>query len=680
MLSKKKIKALIQQMTLNEKISMVHGDDLFQTRGIKRLNIPPLVMSDGPMGVRQEFEQKTWVLKNISNDLITYFPSNMALAATWDLEHAYRFGEQLGAEFRSRGKDVALAPGINVIRSPLCGRNFEYMSEDPHLISELVVPLIKGIQKNDVAACVKHFALNNQETNRLTVNVEVDERGLEEIYLPGFKAAITEGKSLTIMAAYNQFRGNYCCANKYLLRDILRDRWHFDGIIISDWGAVHSTVNTAMAGLDIEMGVDTNFDSYYFADALYQAVVDGRIDEQLIDEKVENILNVMNKLNMLDGARKSGQRNTPAHRLTTLEIARDSIVLLENRDSFLPIDSNKIKSIAVIGENAIKTHAQSGGSPEIKALYEITPLLGIEALLGGNHKITYVPGYSSDPESGSKTVYNLREKAVRVASSHDMIIYIGGLNHDIDMESKDKENFALPYDQDTLIKALYKVNPNMVVVNISGSPVDLSIARDNCKALIQTWYNGMEGGNALAEVLFGKVSPSGKLPFTIGKKLEDYPSHSIGEFPGSETVHYKESIYVGYRHFNTKHIIPLYPFGYGLSYTTFDFSNLEVHQTNNQINVMVEIENTGNLFGKEIVQLYIRDPISSEPRPYKELKAFKKIGLQPKEKAIITFSLREKDFSYYSEEKAQWFMESGEFNILIGSSSENILLWHSIVL
>lgn len=662
---------LCRQLTLEEKIGMLHGKGIFRTEGVTRLGIPSFVMSDGPMGVRQEFPDNSWVPLGHSDDFVTYFPSNMALAATWNKTLSHEFGCALGAESRGRGKDVILAPGINILRTPLCGRNFEYMSEDPYLISKLVVPFIQGIQAFDVAACVKHFALNNQEHRRLDVNVHVDERALEEIYFPGFKAAIVEGKSLTIMGAYNRFQGDFCCENHYLLTEVLRNRWNFEGIVISDWGAVHSTTKAFNSGLDIEMSVSMDFANYYFADGLYSKVKKGEVSEADIDKKILHILSTMEKLHMFDETRIKGCYNTPEHQQTTLKIAEEAIVLLKNEHSILPLKTNQIQSIAVIGENADIQHSKGGGSAEIKALYEITPLAGIKMALGGTKKITYAKGYTSDPKATIHDANFLREEALKIANAHDLILFVGGLSHQFDTEGSDKADINLPFYQDLLIKELHRVNPNIVSVHISGSPVNITSILEYSQGVLQTWYNGMEGGRALANILFGITTPSGKLPMTFAKNLEDYSSHSIGEYPGSDDVHYDESIYVGYRHFDTHKIEPLFPFGFGLSYTQFSYENLQIFEDkpSKQIRVQVDITNIGPFQGAEVVQLYIRDYISKLPRPYKELKGFEKTFLLPGERKTIEFVLTKQDFSYFNDKLKQWVFEPGNFMFLIGSSS-----------
>ncbi len=640
---------LIEQMTLEEKIGLLHGDGFFQTKGVKRLGIPPLKMSDGPMGVRHDFPKASWIAKGLSSDYVTYFPSNTALAATWNPELAYIFGQDLGAETRGRGKDVILAPGINIIRHPFCGRNFEYMSEDPFLITKMAPPIVRGIQENDVAACVKHFALNNQETNRLEVNIEVDDQALEEIYLPGFKACVDEGDAYTFMGAYNKFRGDYACESTFLLQDILRGRWGYDGIVISDWGACHSTDQAMEAGLDIEMSVTDDFDSYYYADSLYQKVMDGIIDEALVDEKVERILHLMEHIHMLEGPRKKGNYNSYEHQTNTLITAEESIVLLENKANFLPLNPDDYQRIAVIGDNANRQHSLGGGSAEIKALYEKTPLAGIHHYLGGNHQITYVQGYSCQPDVTQDQQLNLRMTALRMASQNDLVIFVGGLNHDFDTEGKDRQSYQLPFGQDRLIQELHAVNPNLLVVNMSGSAVDLTIAKTYSKALIHTWYNGMEGGTALANVLFGKVNPSGKLPFTMAKALNDYPSERQGEFPGGETVHYHEGVFVGYRYFDYEQIEPLYAFGYGLNYSQFALSDIDKAENEETFTFTMTLKNTGAVDGKEVIQAYVEDEEPKGKRPIRELKGFKKVFVAAKSQESVTITIDKKDIAYLSK-------------------------------
>jgi len=669
-----KIQRLIDKMTLEEKVSMIHGNGLFATAGIKRLNIPALKMSDGPMGVRKDYYNDRWEDLNNNDDFVTYFPCYTALAASWNEDIAYEIGDALGAEARGRGKDVILAPGINIIRTPLCGRNFEYMSEDPLLISKIAVPFIKGIQENDVAACVKHFAVNNQETDRLAISVEVDDRALNEIYLPGFKAAVQEGDSFSIMGAYNKFRGTHCSHNDFLLNKVLKKNWEYPGVVISDWGAVHDTKEAANNGLDIEMHVQNNFDEFFMANPLIKAVKNGEINEGVINEKIKRILRLMFKTNMLEGKRKKGSYNTIEHRNIALKVAEESIVLLKNEANLLPLKDNKIKTIAVIGENASNLHASGGDSAQIKTLYEISPLMGIKMRLGGNTEITYSKGYSAMEESREELII----EAVKAAKNAEVVIIIGGLTHADDTEGRDRADMKLPYGQEELIKRVLEVNKNTVVVILGGSPVEMGSFIDEAKTLLQCWYAGMEGGYAMAEVLFGDINPSGKLPVTYPKKLEDSPAHSIGEFPGNTSVEYKEGIFVGYRHFDKEKIEPLFCFGHGLSYTTFEYSDLKVATNGSgeqiKVNVSFYLKNTGEIDGAEVAEVYLSDLVSSLPRPIKELKAFKKIKLKAGESKKVEIEMDKTSLAFYSDIEKLWIYEAGMFEVLVGSSSRDIRL------
>lgn len=689
---RKKAEELTGKLTLDEKIGMVHGAELFSTKGVERLGIPPLKMSDGPMGVRQEFQPTTWQTVGLSDDYVTYLPCNSALASTWNRKLAYETGSVLGEEARGRGKDVILGPGVNIKRSPLCGRNFEYFSEDPYLAKEMAVPYIQGVQNWDVAACVKHFAANNQETERLWVDVEIDEKALREIYLPAFHDAVTKGGAYTLMTAYNMVNGTHCYANEHLLKDILRNEWKYDGTIISDWGGVHDTEMAANSELDIEMSVTDNFDEYFLADPLKKKIKAGEIEEKVLNEKVIHILMLMMRLHMIDGAeeqrsRKAGSYNTPEHRKSALQVARESVVLLKNEDERLPLKAKEMKKILLIGENAECVHSNGGGSAEIKALYEITPLMGIKTLLGGNTEVTYVPGYKRDDvaadsdknwqetslEDGGGSIKEikstvdeavknerkrLREEAAELASKYEQVILIGGLNHEHDSEGNDRADMRLPYEQDELIQEVLKANPQTVIVMMGGSPVEMGAWISDAKAVVWNWYSGMEGGRALAEVLFGNVNPSGKLPETFYKKHTDCSAHVIGEFPGDTKVRYKEDVFVGYRYNDTFKIEPQFCFGHGLSYTTFTYEKASVFEeenqkaekccgeeqklTNilpkeeNQIIVCCEVKNTGNVAGKEIVQVYLASKNREENEPIQQLKGFAKTELlQPGEMQTV---------------------------------------------
>lgn len=667
-----KIDELMQNMTLEEKVSLIHGNGLFKTGEIERLGIPALIMSDGPMGVRKEYLNDKWEDVGYSDDYVTYLPSNSALAATWNKELAYNSGYILGNEARGRGKDVILAPGINIMRSPLCGRNFEYMSEDPCLIKEMAVPFIKGVQENDVAACVKHFAVNNQETERMEVSVEIDERPLREIYLPGFEAAVKDADSYTIMSAYNKLRGEYCSHSDYLLREILHEQWGYNGVVISDWGAVHDTVEASTSRLDIEMNVTSNFNEYLMANPLIGAVREGKVEESVIDEKVKRILILMNKLNMFSETRKKGEYNTVDNRQGALEVARESIVLLKNEDFVLPLNENKLKTILVIGENANRVHANGGGSAEIKALYEITPLMGLKMKLGGNTQVKYIKGYSSEKDADNSALF---EEAIKEAQQAEAVVFFGGLNHDQDTEGLDRDDLKLPYNQDELISKLLVVNRNTVISILSGSPVGMTSWIDNAKAVVHSSYAGVEGGLALAEIILGYVNPSGKLPVTFPMLLEDCPAHKLGEFAGKVTARHDEGLFVGYRYFDSYNVEPLFPFGHGLSYTEFAYDNLQIDCKENENNISIKvnfnIKNIGQCPGAEVAQLYVQDIETSVVRPNKELKSFQKVYLLPGEVKQVSLELNKESLAFYNDKEKQWKVESGEFNLIVGSSSRD---------
>ena len=704
----KEIDELLVQLTLEEKIGMIHGDGIFCTKGVERLGIPALKMSDGPMGVRKEFKKRSWRLAGNSDDFVSYLPSNTAIASTWNKRLSYESGKVLGRETRGRGKDVILAPGINIKRSPLCGRNFEYMSEDPTLISEMVVPMIQGIQENDVAACVKHFAANNQETNRLWVDTYVKERPLREIYFPGFYAALKKANSYSIMGGYNLFRGQHCCESKFLLNQVLRQEWEYDGVIISDWSAVHKTKEASESALDIEMSVHRNFDEYFMANPLLKAIRNGEIDEEHVNKKIRNILRMMYRLKMIGPEkekRQSGSYNDLAHHQAVLDVAREAIVLLKNEEKRLPINPKGLKKLAVIGQNAKTLHSNGGGSAEIKALYEISPLMGIKKFLGGNVEVSYADGYyvpekihndrewqetSVDDidvdaaplmndnvvklteEEEKQVKAKLLEEAVTLAKEVDEVILVCGLNHDYDVEGSDRLDYHLPYEQETLIQEVLKVNKKVVVVMFAGSPVSYRRFADDARAIVWTSYNGMEGGTALAEVLFGAVNPSGKLPETIGKKIEDYPTEVFGEFATHDSVTYKEDIYVGYRYFDTYQVEPEFCFGHGLSYTDFAYSDMTAKKEGNEIKVTAKVTNIGLVDGAEVVQAYVSYKDQSVSFPAQELKGFEKVYLKAGESKEVEIVIPEEALSYYDESRNEFVQVAGTKVIGVGSSSRDI--------
>ena len=691
----KRIEKLIKKMTLEEKVGLLHGNSKFYVAGVERLGIPEWSLSDGPHGVRAEINRHDWAYAGWTNDSASYFPTGTAFAAAWNPELAYRRGEVLGEEARWRKKDVLLGPGVNIIRSPLCGRNFEYMSEDPYMNSVLAVAYIKGLQSRDVACSVKHFAVNNQETNRTTVDVECSERALREIYLPAFKAAVQEGGALTVMAAYNKFRGEFCAENNYLVRKILRNEWGFDGVYVTDWGAAHSTVPSMEAGLDLEMGtLIDKYEDWYYANPLIEAVKSGKVPMSLVDEKVGDVLRVMIKTNVLDPKKRfgPGSMNTKEHQQATYDAAAEAIVLLKNQNNLLPLDFSSIKSLAVIGDNATRKHSNGGLSSEIKAVYEVTPLEALRAKWGdkvdirfaqGYEKLsTFVEGSNNGQSSGtfsSKTQESdaLLKEAVEVARTSDVALLVCGLNHDYDTESFDRLNMDIPYGQVELIQEVVKANPRTIVIMIAGSPLNMA-AVDICSpAIVWAWFNGMEGGNALVDVLSGKVNPSGKMPFTTPVSLDQSPAHALGNFPGRDLkVNYEEDILVGYRWFDTKGLPVVYPFGYGLSYTTFDYSNLntdkETYDQADTIQATFTLTNTGDREGAEVAQLYVSDPVCSVMRPVKELKGFKKVFLKPGESRRITLDIPVSSLAFYSEAQSQFVVEPGEFILQLGASASDI--------
>ncbi|MDR3367073.1 MAG: glycoside hydrolase family 3 C-terminal domain-containing protein [Prevotellaceae bacterium] len=692
----KRIAGMVKKMTLKEKVGMLHGNSKFFVSGVERLGIPQWSMSDGPHGVRAEMNLHEWTYAGWTTDSATYFPTGTALAATWNPELAYRRGEMLGEEARARQKDVLLGPGINIIRSPLGGRNFEYMSEDPYLNARIAVGYIRGLQSRDVAASVKHYAVNNQETWRESVSVEVSDRALYEIYLPAFKAAVTEGGALTVMSAYNKLRGDWCAESKFLVRDILKGEWGFDGVYLTDWGAAHSTVKAALAGMDVEMGTySSKYDEWYFADPLVEAVKKGEIPESLVDEKVANVLRVMIRTNVLDPKKRFGKAsiNTPEHQQGAYADAVEAAVLLKNDNGVLPLNVAELKSIAVIGDNAVRKHSLGGLSSEIKALYEVTPLEGLRKKLGGQLQITFAQGYEKTSffveganngqgagqlsEAGKKAQDSLLYAAVEAARKSDAAVIFCGLNHDYDTESADKRDMQLPYGQVALIQEVCRVNPKTVVVVIAGSPVDLVAPSIGAPAILWGWYNGMEAGNAFADLITGEKTPSGKMPFTLAYSLEQYPAHAFNNFPGRNgTVRYDDDIFVGYRWFDTKKQPTLYPFGHGLSYTTFLYSGLttdkKAYGAGDTVTVTFRLQNAGSRAGAEVAQLYVSDVEASVARPAKELKGFKKVHLQPAESRQVAIKVPVADLAFYDERKRAFAVEAGEFTLHIASSATDV--------
>ena len=698
-----RVEDALPRLTLKEKIALVHAQSKFSSAGVPRLGIPEFWMTDGPHGVRPEVLWDEWDQAGWTNDSCVAFPALTCLAATWNPEMSLLYGQSIGEEARYRNKTVLLGPGVNIYRTPLNGRNFEYMGEDPYLSAHMVVPYIQGVQQNGVAACVKHFALNNHEVNRHTTNVIVDDRALYEIYLPAFKAAVQEGKAWAIMGSYNLYKGQHCCHNQYLLNDILKGEWGFDGVVISDWGGAHDTDQAITNGLDMEFGSWTNglsngasnaYDNYYLAMPYLQRIQEGKVGTKELDDKVRRILRLAFRTTM-NTSRPWGAILSPEHYEAARRIGEEGIVLLQNEGGLLPINLDKAKKIAVIGENAIKMMTVGGGSSSLKVQREISPLDGIRQRVGNQVEVVYARGYVGDASgeyNGVVTGQNLKDdrtpdeliaEAVKVAADADYVIFIGGLNKSAnqDCEDTDRAGLGLPYGQDDVIQALAKVNRNLIVVNISGNAVAMPWVKE-VPAIVQDWYLGSEAGSALAAVLVGDVNPSGKLPFTFPVKLEDNAAYALGEYTGvrSDTVidiKYNEGIFVGYRWADKqKKVKPLFAFGHGLSYTTFEYgkpvADAETMSVDGELTVKVTVKNTGNREGQEVVQLYIADKKSSLPRPLKELKGFKKIKLAPGETQEVSFVIDKEALSFFDDTKHAWIAEPGKFEAIIAASAADV--------
>lgn len=701
----KRVEDALSRLTLEEKVALTHAQSKFCSPGVARLGIPEFWMTDGPHGIRPEVLWDEWEQAGWTNDSCVAFPALTCLAATWNPKIALLYGKSIGEEARYRNKTVLLGPGVNIYRSPLNGRNFEYMGEDPYLAGKMVVPYVQGVQQNGVAACVKHYALNNQEVNRHTTNVIVDDRALHEIYLPAFKAAVQEGKAWAIMGSYNLYKDQHGCHNQYLLNDILKGDWGFDGVVVSDWGGVHNTQEAITNGLDMEFGSWTNglsngasnaYDNYYLADPYLQLIREGKVGTKELDDKVRRILRLAYRTNM-DRNRPYGSLCSEAHFAAARQIGEEGIVLLQNKNNVLPIDLNRAKKIAVIGENAVKMMTVGGGSSSLKVKYELSPLDGIRKRVGDKAEVVYARGYVGDPSgeyNGVKSGQDLEDnrspeeliaEAVAVAKEADYVIFIGGLNKSAhqDCEDADRKELGLSYGQDQVITALAQANKNLILVNISGNAIAMPWVKD-VPAIVQAWYLGSEAGNAIASVLVGDVNPSGKLPFTFPVSLQDVGAHRLGEYPGTPRndgsnivdEKYNESIFVGYRWADKQKVKPLFSFGHGLSYTTFEYGKITADKKtitkNEPITFTLTVKNTGNREGAEVVQLYVSDKKSSLPRPVKELKGFQKVYLQPGEMKQISFTVGTDTLSFFNDGKHEWVAEPGQFEILIGASSTDI--------
>ena len=703
-----RVEDALSRMTVEEKVALTHAQSKFSSAGVPRLGIPEVWCTDGPHGIRAEVLWDEWDQAGWTSDSCTAFPALTALAASWDPALARLYGVSIGEEARYRKKDVLLGPGVNICRTPLNGRNFEYMGEDPFLASTMVVPYVQGVQSNNVAACVKHYALNNQETARFFTDVSIDDRALYEIYLPAFKAAVQEGGAWAIMGSYNLYKGQWNCHNQYLLNNILKGEWGFDGVVISDWGGVHDTDQAITNGLDMEFGSWTNgltmgktnaYDTYFLANPYLERIREGKVGTTELDDKARRILRLIFRTNM-NPEHKTGRFTSPEHYAAARKIGSEGIVLLKNEGGLLPLKN--ARKVLVVGENAVKMMTVGGGSSSLKAQHEVSPLDGLREALPGV-KVVYERGYVGDASgayNGVTTGQDLSEKrkpaqliadAVKAAQDADYVIYIGGLNKSDfqDAEGNDRQQYGLPYGQDALIEALAAANPKLVVVNISGNPVAMPWV-DKVSAIVQDWYLGSEAGHSLADVLTGAVNPSGKLPFTFPVALEDGPIKTMAQYPGipgdrkwesfassvpilEET--YSEGIYVGYRWFEAQKVTPLFPFGHGLSYTTFDYGTPQVSKavtSDGSVTVSVPVTNSGSIAGAEIVQFYVSAPASSVDRPVKELKGFGKVFLAPGETKTVSAELSRASLSYFDAAGHQWVAEPGRYEVLVGASSADI--------
>lgn len=699
-----RVEDALARMTLEEKVGMTTAQSKFSSRGVPRLGIPEVWHTDGPHGIRPEVLWDEWDQAGWTNDSCTAFPALINLAATWDKEMSLLYGRSIGEEARYRKKDILLGPGINICRTPLNGRNFEYMGEDPYLAGQMVVPYVKGVQENGVAACVKHYAVNNQEFQRTQSNSVVDDRTLYEIYLPAFKAAVQEGNAWAIMGSYNLYNGQFNCHNKKLLVDILKGEWGFDGVVVSDWGGCRDDEEAVLNGLDIEMGTWTNglrgaasdgYRNYHMADPYLKGLREGKYTTKELDDKVRRILRTIFRTSMRPEP-SYGRFVCPEHYQAAREISAAGVVLLKNDNNALPLQVPEGGKILVVGENAVKYMVVGGGSSNLKTAYEVNPLDGLKNAFGDKAEVVWARGYVGDTSTSYNAVSTgqdltdnrspevLIAEAVEMAKDADYVIFVGGLNKSDhqDSESTDRLQITLPYGQEKVIEALAEVAKNLVVVNISGSAVAMPWA-DSADAIVQGWYGGTETGNALADVLTGKVNPSGRLPFSVPFKYEDGPIKTEAQYPGIKTeddefwqTHYSEGVYVGYRWYSTQEIPVQFPFGHGLSYTAFEYSNAKAAKSSmtaaGTLKVSVDVENTGSVDGAEVVQLYIADPEASIDRPAKELKGFEKVFLKAGEKKSVTFEIDAEDLSYFDAEKHEWVAEPGEFQALLGSSSEDI--------
>ena len=712
----KKINEIIAQMTLEEKVEMLHSKTIMSSEGVPRLGIQDIKYADGPFAVREElgdgFQPLNW-----TTDSATYYPTGSALAATWSYDLAYDYGNALGTEARRRGKDIILGPAMNIQRLPIGGRTYEYFSEDPALNAILAVGYTKGMQDAGTAACLKHYALNNQETNRGSMDVIIAERPMREIYLKAFEAAVKEGGAMCVMPAYNKVNGYYGSENNHLNNVILRGEWGFKGMTVSDWGGTHSTMGAALGGLDVQMTGDE-----FFGPALIDSVRVGKLNESVVDDKVREILRLRFAVEAIPNEKANTVKiSQKEQQQVAYNVAAKSIVLLKNEKEVLPIDTKKTKKIAVIGLNATATTASGGMGAGAKTPYEITPLQGLKNRIGNDAEIQYAPAYknymgmfagnkANTPEIAQTLDEapdaKLLAEAITAARNADLVLFFAGTNKFIESEGIDRENILLPVSQDIIIAKLAEVNPNIVTVVVSGGPCDLRVVEKKSNAIVQAWWNGLEGGHALADVLLGNISPSGKLPFTFPLKLEDSPAFALGTFSkevvsdgdvfaaqfrhdivgetdydhnsNSPKVNYSEGLLVGYRWFDTKDMPVLYPFGHGLSYASFDYANIQSDKSkyaaNDVIKISFDVTNKGSMEADEIVQLYVRRLDAKVEWPHKELKAFQRTTLSAGKTQSITLEIPVAELRYWDETSNGWKLENGTIEVLVGTSSAKLPL------
>ena len=692
---------IISSMTLEEKVAMLHGKNMFSSQGVPRMGIADVEYADGPFGIREEMEPHSWNSAHLTTDSATFFPTGSALAATWSTKWAYAYGKGMGREARLRGKDMVLGPAINIQRIPTGGRTYEYLSEDPLLSGFLAVAYTKGMQEQGAAVCLKHYALNNQEDYRGFVDVRIGDRAMHEVYLKPFEMAVREADAWGVMAAYNKVRGRWCSENALVLDTILRQQWGFPGMVISDWGGVHSTIGAVTAGLNVEMP-----GARYMGKALLDSVNTGKVSQEVIDQRVREILRV--RFAVKPVAKEEANKHPVGNHEEmdiALEVARRAIVLLKN-DDLLPIDNKRIRKVAVIGENAMAKMALGGVGAGVKTRCEITPLEGLTEALGPGVKVTYVPGYKSfgraDRDQKKSPIQKadpkLMAQAVKAAKKADVVLFFAGDNREVETEGSDRKSITLPSGQDELARALAKANKKLVTIIVSGGPVDVTTVKEVSGALVQAWFNGSMGGKALGEVLSGKVSPSGKLPMTWPKRLEDVPAYATGTYPqnlNSDSqgdifvglvnnqandrrqqlvANYAEEDLVGYRWYDCKSVDVAYPFGHGLSYARFEYSDMEVKPAVEGLEVTFTITNTSNRDAEEVAQVYVARPLSKIHRPVKELKGFQRVELKAGERKVVTILLRNADLCHWDEDAQAWMLEQGKIVVAAGGSSDNLPL------